>query len=145
MSAISLQRDRLMIAPWKRMLASEYSPICDPTSVLGEGVDELVQAGDFLVARRLRDKARRHAFQRRPDGDHLDDFGLGLADDEDAAPRGDADQPFLFELRQRLTERRAADAKLQGQGALVEPQLGVGIIDVHGRNGGLQSVDRCAT
>ena len=83
-------------------------------------------------------KPRRHAFERRPHRDHVEDLGLGLAHDEDAAARNDPDQALLVELRQRLAQRRAADAEALRQIALVEPQLGIVGVDVHVHDGGLE-------
>ena len=102
------------------------------------GRPESCRPASSRVARLLGGEPRRHALQRRPDRDHVEDLGLGLAHDEDAAAGDDPDQAFLVELRQRLAQRRAADAEALRQIALVEPQLGVVGVDVHVHDGGLE-------
>ena len=62
---------------------------------------------DLLVGRIDRREPRRHALERRPHLDHLDDLLLRLADDEDAAARHGAQEAFLLEQRHRLADRRA--------------------------------------
>src|SRR3546814_7131331 len=68
--------------------------------------EEIAQRADVVVGRVRRGQARRHALQGRPDGDHLDDLPLGLADDEDAAARLRPDEAFLLQQRHRLAEDR---------------------------------------
>ena len=128
------------MAWWNLMLASEYSPILRGDLVLRELVDQRVQLGDLRGARVLGGKPRRHALERRPHRDHVEDLGLGLAHDEDAAARDDPDEALLVELRQRLAQRRAADAEALRQIALVEPQLGLVGVDVHVHDGGLERI-----
>jgi hypothetical protein len=43
-----------------------------------EGREHAAQRGDLLRRGILRDQARRHAFERRPGGDHLDHLLLDL-------------------------------------------------------------------
>ena len=78
---------------------------------------------DFVVVRVLRDQARRHALERGPGGDHLDHLLLGLAHHIDAAARHRAHEALALELRHRLAHRRAADAEILRELALVEPDL----------------------
>src|SRR3546814_14971537 len=55
-----------------------------------EGGEDLAQRGDLGVARLLGDEAAGHALERRPEGDHLEDFLARLAHDEDPAEIGRA-------------------------------------------------------
>src|ERR1035437_5093183 len=103
-----------------------------------EGGEHPAQAGDFLFAGDLRDQARRHAFQRRPGGDHLDHLALGLAHYIDTAARHRAHEAFAFELRHRLAHRRATDAEVVRQLALVEADVVAAAVDVHRYDGVLQ-------
>ena len=103
-----------------------------------EGGEHAPQRRDLLVGRALGDQPRRHAFQRRPGGDQLDHLALGLAHHVDAAPRHRAHETLALELRHGLAHRRAADAELVRQPALVEPDLGAAAIDVHRGDGVLQ-------
>src|SRR5664279_4986930 len=103
-----------------------------------EGCEHPAQAGDFLFTGDLRDQARRHAFQRRPGGDHLDHLALGLAHHIDTATRHRAHEAFAFELRHRLAHRRAADAEVVRQLALVEADVVAAAVDVHRHDGVLQ-------
>ena len=88
------------------------------------------QAFQLFVAGLGGGKARSHAFKGGPDRDHVEDFGLGLANDEYATACDDLDEAFAFELRQRLAQRRAGDAEALGQVAFVEFQLGAGVVNV---------------
>src|SRR5581483_9635284 len=108
--------------------------------VLRELVDERVQARELAGRRLLGGEPRRHALQCRPHCDHVEDLGLGLAHDENAAARHDLDQPFLVQLGERLAQRRAADAEALRQVALVETQLRVIGVDVHVEDGRLERV-----
>ena len=119
-----------MIAWWNAMFASEYSSRCSAGVVVAELVEDAAQAGDVLVGRVQRRQARRHALERRPHLDHLDDLLLGLAHDEDAAPRLGAQEAFLLEQRDRLADRRARHAELLRQLLLVEADLVRGRVDV---------------
>src|SRR5262249_43179677 len=67
---------------------------------------------------------------RRPGGDHLDHLALGLAHYIGTATRHRAHKALALELRHRLTHRRAADAEVLGQAALVEAHLRALPIDV---------------
>src|SRR5204863_4652686 len=60
-----------------------------PELVLAIAWQGAAQRGDLLLARVLAGKPRRHALERRPDGDHLENFLERLALDEHAAPRLD--------------------------------------------------------
>jgi hypothetical protein len=73
---------------------------------------------------------RGHRFERRPHLDHLDHFALGLANDEDTAPRDGENEPFLLEQRQRLTDGRAAHAERGGQLPFIQAQFLLRIVDV---------------
>ena len=95
-----------------------------------------------LVAGVLGDQPRRHAFERRPGGDHLDHFGPGLAHDIDAAARHRAHEAFALELRHRLAHRRAADAEILRELALVEADVLAAAIDVHRHDDVLQAPHR---
>ena len=107
-----------------------------------EAGEHLAQGGDLRVAGAQRDQPRRHAFQGRPDGDHLDDLGLGLAHDEGSLARHDAQKPLLREARHGLADGGPADPEVLGQLALVEADFLVAAIDVHGRDGVLQRLVR---
>ena len=96
-----------------------------------EGGEHLAQRGDLLVAGIFGDEARRHAFERRPGGDHLDHLAPGLAHHIDAAARHRAHEALALELRHGLAHRRAADAEILRQPALVEPDVGAAAVDVH--------------
>ena len=82
----------------------------------------------------LGDQPRRHALERRPGGDHLDHLALGLAHDIDAAARHRAHEALALELRHRLAHRRARDAEILRQLALVEPDVGARAVDVGGND-----------
>src|SRR5215510_10285718 len=88
------------------------------------------QRGDVVVAGILGDQPRRHALERRPGGDHLDHLALGLAHHIDAAPGHRAHEAFALELRHRLAHRRAADAEVLSEAALVEAHLGALPVDI---------------
>src|SRR6516164_433004 len=64
----------------------------------------------------------RHALERRPHLDHLDDLALGLAHDEDAAPWERTHEALLLEDRERFADRCAADTECLHQLALIESQ-----------------------
>jgi hypothetical protein len=85
-----------------------------------ELVEHVTQRADVGVGRVQGGEPRRHAFERGPDLDHLDDLLLRFPDDEDPAPRQGAQEAFLLEQRHRLADRRAADAEGATQLALVE-------------------------
>ena len=86
---------------------------------------------DHRASLSSRDQACRHAFERRPGGDQLDHLVLGLAHHIDAAARHRAHETLALELRHRLADRRAADAEILRQLALVEPDVAAAAIDVH--------------
>src|SRR3954470_15571093 len=89
------------------------------------------EGADVLRRRPLARHPGGHALQGRPDPDHLDDLGLALADDVDAPPRHDAHQALVLESRERLTDGGAAHAEIGGKALLVEPQVGIRVVDVH--------------
>src|SRR6185503_12035990 len=96
-----------------------------------EAREHFAQAADLFAAGKLGDEAGRHAFQRRPGGDHLDHLGLGLAHHIDAAPRHRPHKAFALELRHRLPHRRAADAEVLRELAFVETDILPAAIHVH--------------
>src|SRR4029077_8317955 len=81
---------------------------------------------------------RRHALERRPHLDHLDDLALGLADDEDAAARDRSDETLLLENRERLAHRRATHPERLDELPLIEPQRLALAVDVGIRVGVLR-------
>src|SRR3954447_10729994 len=97
--------------------------------------EQRAERPDLLVGRALAHEPRGHRLEGRPDHDHLDDLGLALADDVDAAARDDADQAFVLEARERLPHGRAADAEPGGERLLVEPEVSVIVVDVHREDG----------
>src|ERR1051326_8129402 len=103
-----------------------------------KGREHAAQRGDLFVAGLHGDQPRRHAFQRRPHGDQLDDLAPALAHHIDAAPRLGAHKTLALELRHRLAHRRAADAEVGGETPFVEPDLGATAVHVHGRDGVLE-------
>ena len=120
------------------MLTSEYSSRWACSLSAFEGREHPPQRGDLVVAGVLGDQARGHAFQRRPGGDHLDHLAPGLAHDVDAAARHRAHEALALELRHRLAHRRAADAEVLRELALVEPDVGAAAVDVHRHDDVLQ-------
>src|SRR5918912_910441 len=102
----------------------------------------MAQPGDVLVQRALGGKPRRHALEPGPDHDELDDLALRLAHDEDAAPGRRAHEALPLEKRERLANRRAADAEVLAELALVEPDLVRMAVDVHLRDRFLDGVIR---
>src|SRR3954447_4184451 len=93
--------------------------------------EQRAQRADLLVRRALAHEPRGHRLEGRPDRDHLDDLGLALANDVDAAARQDADQALVLQAGERLAHRRAADAEVGGERLLVEPEVGIVVVDVH--------------
>lgn len=91
--------------------------------------DQPLERADLAVGRELGRPPCRHAFERRPDGDRLQDLVARLADDEDALPRHHLDQPLLGEPGHGLADRRARDAELAGERALVEAEVGRLVVD----------------
>ena len=96
------------------------------------------QLRDLFVGGVKRRKPRGHRFERGPHLDHLYHFALRLADDVDTAPRNGANEPFLFEKRQRLTNGSPADAQRSGELPLVQPQFLIRIVDIGVRDRILQ-------
>src|SRR5262249_23276942 len=68
----------------------------------------------------------------------FDHLALGLANDVDPPPRHGAHKTFALELSHGFTHGRAADAEIQSEPPLVEPDVGPAVIDVHRDNGGLE-------
>src|SRR6186997_1000685 len=99
-----------------------------------ELVEHVPQRADAFIGRVERREPRRHALERRADFDDLDDFFLGLSDDEDAATRDGSEEYLLLEPRHRLAERRAADAKRATQLTLVEANFLSLCVDVRSHN-----------
>jgi len=108
--------------------------------VLVEVLEEVAQRRDVLLARGGGDQTRRHAFQRRPGADHVDDLALGAANHHDAAARHGFDETVLLEHRDRFADRRTADTEALGQCAFVEHHLLGRRIDVHLENSFLQGL-----
>ena len=65
---------------------------------------------------------------------------LDFAHHHDAAARHGTDKTFLFQHRQRLADRRAADAQLLRELALVEADLARVAVDVHVGDGALDGL-----
>jgi hypothetical protein len=89
----------------------------------------------FWWKRRFAEQPGGHALERRPGSDHLGDLGLALAHDPDAPAGYDLHQPLVLEPGQRLAHGRAADLEGRRKALLVEPQIGVEPVDVHGQDG----------
>src|SRR6266566_3689711 len=89
------------------------------------------QRSDLVGARVLGDEPRGHALERGPGGDHFDHLALGLANDVNSPPGNRAHETFALELGHGFAHRRAADAEIRCEPALVEPDVGPAAIDVH--------------
>ena len=109
-------------------------------AVLAEILEEVAQRRDVLLARGGGDQPCRHALQRRPGADHVDDLALGAANHDDAAARHGFDETVLLEHRDGFADRGAADAEALRQRALVEHHRLGRRIDVHLENGFLQGL-----
>ena len=127
-----------MMVWWNSILTSEYSSRCARSLPFSNVANIRRRPAISAIARVLRDQPRRHALKRRPGGDHLDHLALGLAHHIDAAARHRAHEAFALELRHRLTHRRAADAEVVRQLALVKADVVAAAIDVHRHDGVLQ-------
>ena len=103
-----------------------------------ERVEQVAELADLRIGRVQRREARRHALERRPHLDHLDDFALGLADDEDASARDRPDEALLLENGQRLAHRRATHPERLDQLPLIQPQRLSLAVDVGVRDRVLQ-------
>ncbi len=88
-----------------------------------ELIEHMTQRRDFLVRGIECGKPRRHALQRGPHFDHLDDLLLGLAHDEHTTARHRTQKTLLFEKRHRLANRRATHPELLTQLPLIEPNF----------------------
>src|SRR5262249_24108628 len=77
------------------------------------------------------DQPGRHALERRPGGNHLDHLTLCLAHHVDSPAGHRAHKALALELGHGLPHRRAADAELLSELALVEPDVVAVAIDVH--------------
>src|SRR5262249_53521089 len=84
------------------------------------------------------EEPRRQARERGRGGDHFDHLALGLANDVDPPPRHGAHKALALELSHRFTHGRAADAEIQCEPPLVEPDVGPAAIDVHRDDGVLE-------
>ena len=109
-------------------------------AVLAEILEEVAQRRDVLLARGGRDQSRRHALERGPGADHVDDLALGAAHHHDAAAWHGLDEAVLLQHRDGFANRGAADAEAFGQCALVEHHLLGRRIDVHLEDGFLQGL-----
>ena len=128
--------DRLVELPcWRR----EYSLIC-PVGSSSNASTSARSSGISAGVTPRRGQPRGHALDRRPDGDHLDHLALGLAHHDHAAPRHRADEPLLLQHRQRLADRRAADAEVLRQLPFVQADLAGMAVDVHFGDGALDRV-----
>src|SRR6516225_2778157 len=96
-----------------------------------ESGEHAAQRRDLLVAGVLRNQPCRHAFERGPGGNQLDDFALGFAHHIDAAARHRADKALALELCYGLAHRRAADAELFRKAAFVKADFVAAAIRVH--------------
>ncbi len=105
-----------------------------------EILEEVAQRRDVALAGGGGDQPCRHALQRRPGADHVDDLGLGPADHDDAAARHGFHKAVLLEHRDRFADRRAADAEPFRQRALVQHHWFLRRVDVHLENGFLQGL-----
>src|SRR4029453_14875257 len=99
-----------------------------------ELVEHVAQRPDVLGGGVDRRKGPRHALERRPHFDHLDNLPFRLPDDENAVPRHGAQESLLFQQRHRFADRRAAHTERLAQLPFVEPDLfrlavDVGILD----------------
>ena len=101
---------------------------------------ELAERGQLRVAGVLGRKSGRHAFQSRPDHDHLQNLVQRLAPDKNALAGLDFDEAFLFQLGQRLADRRAGNAELLCDLPFIEAQVGPFGIDVHVHDGVAQDL-----
>ena len=97
---------------------------------VAELVEHMAQRTDVRVGGVQRRQTRRHALQRSPHFDHLDDLLLGLAHDEHAATRHRTQKTFLLEQRHRLADRRPAHAERLPELPLVEADLVAMGVDV---------------
>ena len=134
-----------MMRWWKRRLASEYSSRCSrssPSSSNVENRSRRLRISSSLA--RSQSEPRGHALERGPGADHLGDLGLALAHDHHAAARHHAHEPLVLEARQRLAHGRAAHAQRRGEALLVQPQVGVGPVDVHARGSPRAATGRTA-
>src|SRR5260221_14293125 len=82
--------------------------------------EKVAQRRNVLLARGGGDQARRHALERGPGPDHVDDLALGPAHHDDAAARHGLHKTVLLQHRDGFANRGAADAEALRQSALVE-------------------------
>ena len=97
--------------------------MCSDGAAVEELIEHVPQCADLGVGSIERRQPRGHAFECRPHLDHFDDLLLGLAHDENPAPRRGTQKSLLLEQRHRLADRRATDTERLAQLALVEPAL----------------------
>src|SRR5258705_4825818 len=79
-------------------------------AILAEIPEKIAQRGNVLFARRGRDQPRRHALERGPGPDHVDNLALGPAHDDNAAAWHGLDEAVLLQHRDCLPDRGPADA-----------------------------------
>ena len=125
-----------MIALWNSIFACEYSLI------LLEHVHQRMQFGQLRLGHIWRGEPGGHAFDRRPDGDHLDHLTLRLPHHQQTAPWYRADETLLFQDRQCLADRCPAHPKILGKLALVQPDLERMTVAVHLGDGALDRLAR---
>src|SRR5215467_12895229 len=99
-----------------------------------EPIHQPMQPGQLRGRGASSSEPRGHAFERRHDRDHLDDFALRLAHDEDAAAWARPNKALLLEQGHRLPDRCATDPEILREPALVEADLSRMVIDVHRGN-----------
>ena len=97
---------------------------------VAELVEHVAQRENVTVRGIHGREPRRHAFERGPHLDHFHDLLLGLANDENAAPRNRAQKSFLLEQRHRFADGRAADAERLAELPLIQAYLVAVRIDV---------------
>ena len=105
-----------------------------------EVLEEVTQRRDVALAGGGGNQPRRHALQRRPGADHVDDLALAAADHDDAPARHGLHKAVLLEHRDGFADRRAANAEALGKRALVQHHRFRRGIDVHLENGLFQGL-----
>ncbi len=105
--------------------------------ILLKDIHQRVQFAEFRLSDARRSKAGGHAFDRGPDGDHLDHLALRLAHHMDAAARDRVHEAFLLQDRQGFADRRPRDTKVLRKLAFVQADLTRMAVDVHVGDGAL--------
>src|SRR4051794_25177029 len=106
--------------------------------VLAEALKKGAQRSDAIIARMKCDQTRRHAFERGPNLDHLDDLALRPAHHHDASTRGYSNETLLLEHGHGFADRGSADSKTFRQFAFIQHHRSGRPIDVHVGDGLLQ-------